>query len=85
MITPTPIFIDALVLQPRPSLTARDIAFISYLERRILHARDEFAREVLYSVLEAFVQPRPRTSPNPGRPCRTDAARIPARPTDHDS
>lgn len=51
-------YIDALVLQPRPTISARDLAFISYLERRILHATDEDHKASLLSVLEAFERTR---------------------------
>jgi len=47
-------YIDAIVLQPRPTISARDLAFISYMERRILHARDEDHKASLLAVLEEF-------------------------------
>jgi len=52
-------YIDALVLQPRPTISARDLAFISYMERRILHARDEDHKSSLLAVLEEFGRSRP--------------------------
>jgi hypothetical protein len=51
-------YIDALVLQPRPTISADDLAFISYLERRILHATDEDHRASLLAVLEEFGRTR---------------------------
>jgi hypothetical protein len=51
-------YIDALVLQPRPTISADDLAFISYLERRILHATDEDHKASLLAVLEEFERTR---------------------------
>lgn len=51
-------YIDAIVLQPRPTISARDLAFISYMERRILHARDEDHKASLLAVLEEFGRSR---------------------------
>lgn len=43
-------YIDALVLAPRDPC----IAYTTYLKRRITYAQDEFARDVLESVLDEF-------------------------------
>jgi hypothetical protein len=43
-------FIDALVLAPRDPCAAHT----AYLKRRIAYAQDEFARDILESVLDEF-------------------------------
>jgi len=67
-------YIDALILQPKPTLTASDRELLSYLERRIIYATDEDHKTSIFAILEEFyrIKGPPPDASRMSVPCPAD-------------